>query len=134
MRDYAPLINAACQRNLMFMGLALVSAVIQHESGGNPLAVGDGGLALGLMQVHRDAAADVNLGEEWDQLDAAIKAGDADTAARLSIDIGVAYLQSMVRQFRGSEPWALAAYNQGPGVIGKAKAYADAVLILKAQG
>ena len=129
--DFTPYIDSACRSQLMFMGRALVRALIKYESSDDPLAVGDGGRALGLMQVHREAAEDVQREDEWDQLKQAIEKEDEETAARLSIEIGVAYLQLCLKQFGGNEPWALGAYNQGRGVIGKAKKYADAVLALK---
>lgn len=107
--------------------LDLLRAVISHESNWNPLAIGDGGNALGLMQVHPDAATDV--GKSWYLLRSAIWNKDTDTAAKLGIDIGAAYFAKMLHQFK-DPAWALAAYNQGPTVIAKAKAYADAVLSL----
>lgn len=97
---------------------ALISAVIQHESGGNPDAVGDGGQALGLMQMHPAAAAQV--GADWYALKDPAKA----------IPAGTAYLAIMLKSFGGDIAWALGAYNQGPGVMGKAKHYADAVKAL----
>lgn len=99
---------------------ALIRAVIQHESGGDPTRLGDGGLAVGLMQMHMSAALDV--GVAWKDL----KGNPA-----LQIDAGTAYLKKLIDQFQGNLPWALGAYNQGMTVIGKAKAYADAVLALK---
>ncbi len=38
----------------------LVAAMILVESGGDPAAVGDGGRALGVLQIHRGVVADVN--------------------------------------------------------------------------
>jgi len=118
---------------------ALVTADAKHESGdetnqtGNPLAVGDAGLAIGVMQVHRIAAEDVGLAAEWDQLQDAVNAGDAETALALGLDIGCAYLAKMLAEFGGDKNLALAAYNQGPTVIKKAQdgaAYAATVLSL----
>lgn|SRR5487761_1118080 len=109
---------------------ALVTADAQHESALNPFAVGDGGLALGLMQVHRVAAEDVGLADEWDKLKAAIGAGDEVMAVTLGFDIGCAYLARMLAMFAGNTKLALMAYNQGPGVIGRAVAYSEAVLAL----
>src|SRR5205085_532408 len=94
---------------------ALIAAVIEHESAGDPNAIGDGGLARGLMQMHPDAAKDV--GAVWNDL--------FDPAA--AIDAGTRYLRALLNRF-GEETWALAAYNQGPTRIGQAKAYADAIL------
>ncbi len=39
---------------------ALIAAMIVAESGGDIKAVGDGGKALGLLQIHREVVADVN--------------------------------------------------------------------------
>lgn len=132
MIDFGPYIASSCRNSLLFGGQILVRAVIRYESSDDPLAVGDGGSALGAMQVHRIAAEDVGRAEEWDQLKFAIEKADDETAARLGIEIGVAYLALCLKQFGGNEQWALAAYNQGRGVVGKAKKYADTVLALKA--
>lgn len=93
----------------------LIEAVIEHESAGQPDAVGDGGLAKGLMQMHPQAAQDV--GVRWADL------GDPATA----INAGAAYLARMLALFGGDETWALAAYNQGPGVMRKGWLYAQIV-------
>lgn len=39
---------------------ALIAALIQVESSGNPSAVGDGGDAQGCLQIHAEVIADVN--------------------------------------------------------------------------
>lgn len=137
MTKYADAITAAASKH----GLdpALVTADATHESYSasvgdiDPFAIGDGGLALGVMQVHRIAAQSVNLASEWDQLQTAIDAKDEATAVALGLDIGCAYLALMMDQFDDDEEWALAAYNQGPTVVRRARTYADAVLALKAQ-
>jgi soluble lytic murein transglycosylase-like protein len=98
----------------------LIAAVIHHESGGDPNAVGDGGRALGLMQMHRQAAEDV--GFAWEDL----------RRPEVAIPAGAAYLSQMLRLCGNSEAWALAAYNQGPTVIHNAKRYSDAVMGLLA--
>ena len=38
----------------------LAAAIIQIESGGNDLAIGDGGRAIGAFQIHRGVVDDVN--------------------------------------------------------------------------
>jgi len=38
----------------------LISALIIVESGGNDLAIGDGGRAIGALQIHRGVVLDVN--------------------------------------------------------------------------
>jgi len=111
----------------------LIAGVIHRESGGNPLAVGDGGLALGLMQIHPGAAKDIGL--DWPALQDAIKAGDAEKAAELGIE-AVAYLALMLKEANQDSRLALAAYNQGPSIIRnqtseaakKGFAYADSIL------
>ncbi len=40
--------------------LQLAAAIIAVESGGNDLAVGDGGRAIGAFQIHRGVVQDVN--------------------------------------------------------------------------
>jgi len=42
------------------MTSALIAALIAVESGGNDFAIGDGGRALGPLQIHRSVVADVN--------------------------------------------------------------------------
>lgn len=123
MSDFTNLIQAASAK--YGVRADLIAAVVQKESGGNPFAIGDGGAALGLMQVHRGAAQDVGM--SWDELHQAIMAKDEQKAASLGIEIGAAYLAKMLKLAHGDESLALMAYNQGPGVISKAKAYADAV-------
>jgi len=126
------LIAAACADAQI--AIPLVRADIQHESSWNALAVGDGGAALGLMQVHRIAAEDVGMAADWDALKAAIDAQDQTTAATLGLQIGTAYLAKMLMEFGGSEAWGLAAYNQGPTVVRAfrlAQRYAETVIALK---
>ena len=106
----------------------LLTAQVQHESNFNPLAIGDGGLALGLLQIHPAAAQE--MGKDWNAIKAAINAGDAETAATLSLDAGAAYLAKMLKLFNGDQKWAMAAYNQGETVISRAYSYANAVLAL----
>ena len=42
------------------MNAALLAALIVVESGGNDLAIGDGGRARGALQIHAGVVADVN--------------------------------------------------------------------------
>ena len=42
------------------MNAALLAALLAVESGGNDLAVGDGGRARGALQIHAGVVADVN--------------------------------------------------------------------------
>lgn len=89
---------------------ALIVGVIAKESGGNPNAVGDGGQALGLMQMHPAAAQDV--GVNWDDL----------SDPSVAIPAGTDYLAQQLQRFGGNETLALVAYNQGPGVAGNGTA------------
>ena len=107
---------------------SLIQAQVQHESNFDPFAIGDGGAALGLMQVHSGAAQDV--GGDWNALLRTIQAGDEAAAVAMGLDIGVAYLSKMLKLFDGSQWLALMAYNQGPTVINRANSYAAAVFAL----
>jgi len=106
----------------------LVLAVIMKESRGDPGAIGDGGLAIGLMQMHAPAASDV--GVSWNDL-----AGNPE----LQVLAGSHYLRLQLDRF-GDERSALIAYNQGAGVASnpndlrysKGARYADAVLSIVA--
>ncbi len=107
----------------------LVLAVIMKESRGDPGAIGDGGLAIGLMQMHAPAASDV--GVSWNDL-----AGNP----QLQVLAGAHYLRLQLDHFGGDERTALIAYNQGAGVAGnpsdlryaKGARYADVVLSIVA--
>lgn len=105
----------------------LVTAQIIHESGGDPFAVGDGGKALSVLQVHLEACTDLGRAADWSRLEACI-AGKDPAALVLGLDLGCAYLARMMHRFGGSAADALMAYNQGPTVIGQAVAYRNAVL------
>jgi soluble lytic murein transglycosylase-like protein len=124
--DYDDIIAVASQET--GVPVPLLRAGIQHESDWNALQIGDGGLALGLMQVHEAACTEV--GVDWKALQAAISAGDVKTAAQLSVTAGARYLARQLKAF-GNEAWALAAYNHGPTVMARAKRYAETVLALK---
>lgn len=110
------------------LDLPTLRAQIEHESEGDPLAIGDGGRALGLMQVHRAAATEV--GGDWDALAAAIAAGDRLRAAELSLAPGTRYMAKMLKARGGAVDWALGSYNQGEAEVGPAHRYALAVLAL----
>ena len=92
----------------------LITSLIQHESSFNPNAVGDNGVARGLGQMH--PAACQTVGANWDDMFDPAKAIDALTA----------YLAFCIKHM-GDERTGVMAYNQGPTIIGKAKAYADTV-------
>jgi soluble lytic murein transglycosylase-like protein len=113
---FAPFIAAASQK--YGVRTSLIRAHIMKESGGDSNAIGDGGRALGLLQIHKDAATE--MGFVWAELKDPEK----------NIDCGVGYLAKQIKRF-GTIPIALMAFNQGPTVIGHAKAYSDAVLTLE---
>lgn len=52
--------NAEIEEADMNLLPALISAMIAVESGGDFRAVGDGGRALGILQIHKEVIADVN--------------------------------------------------------------------------
>ncbi|MEW6546792.1 MAG: lytic transglycosylase domain-containing protein [Bacillota bacterium] len=79
---------------------ALVLAVIQAESGGDPLAVSPAG-ALGLMQVMPD-----KFSPHEDPFD-----------PETNLRAGCAYLRKMLDRYGGDLELALAAYNSGPGAV-----------------
>src|SRR5216684_2361966 len=76
----------------------LVLAVILKESRGDPGAGGDGGLAIGLMQMHAPAASDV--GVNW---------SDLTDNPELQVLAGAHYLRLQLDRFGGEERTALIA-------------------------
>lgn len=103
----------------------MLAALLQHESGWNLDAVGDGGEAYGLGQMHSAAAESV--GGHWAAYsDKSIP--DADRAA-LQINDAAAYL-ALCHRALGDWQWALAAYNQGPTVMRRGRSYAEVVMAL----
>lgn len=81
-----------------------VRAVIQAESAFNPRARSPKG-AMGLMQLMPTTAADYNVTDAYDPSQ--------------NIRAGVAYLKSLMTQFKDDVSLALAAYNAGPGAVKK---------------
>jgi soluble lytic murein transglycosylase-like protein len=91
---------------------SLVVAVIEVESGGYHLAVSHVG-AMGLMQLLP------STGEELaSRLDIEWKGPDTLFDPNINVRLGTAYLRQLTDQF-GSVDTALAAYNWGPGRIGR---------------
>lgn len=86
---------------------ALVEAVVEAESGGNPQAASRA-RAYGLMQVRvptaRDMAGrDVSIDELFDP--------------RINLDLGCRYLRLMLDRYGGDPRLALMAYNAGPSRV-----------------
>lgn len=81
---------------------ALVRAVIQQESAGNPKALSPVG-AVGLMQVMPFNATKLGLKSEKDLW-----------VPRLNILAGVRLLAALLQHYRGDVVSALVAYNSGP--------------------
>jgi len=80
---------------------AVLTALVEQESGGNPLARSSAG-AMGLTQLMPATAAALGVTDPYDPVQ--------------SLWGGAAYLGDLLRQF-GNLPLALAAYNAGPGAV-----------------
>jgi hypothetical protein len=101
-RNFESIIQEAGQRYRVDPGL--IRAVIQAESGGNPLAVSRAG-ARGLMQLMPETAAELGVTNPFDPTQ--------------NIMGGTSYLRRLLDRYRGDEKLALAAYNWGMGNLEK---------------
>lgn len=98
--DIQALINQAAQRH--GLSPALLSAVAQAESGGNPSAISSAG-AIGVMQLMPGTA---------------VALGVNPYNPEQNINGGAKYLRQQIDRF-GNVPLALAAYNAGPAAVEK---------------
>lgn len=99
---YASMIDAAGKR--WNVDPALISAVIQHESGFDPNATSPAG-AAGLMQLMPDTARGLGVTNAYDPAQ--------------SIDAGAHELHIQLQRFGGDTRLALAAYNAGSGAVAR---------------
>ena len=99
---YGEMIWRASQRHHVD-GL-LLAAVVEAESGFNPLAISPQG-AMGLMQIMPDTA---DLYSASEPLDPAT-----------NIDLGARYLAWLSKEFDGDLSMVLAGYNAGPGNVNR---------------
>lgn len=122
-KPYREAINAAA--NEFGVDPALVRAVIHAESAFNPDALSPRG-AQGLMQLMPETARELGVQQAM--------------VATQNIFGGVNYLARMLKRFNGDIKLAAAAYNAGPGAVGRyggvppyaeTKAYVKRVRILR---
>jgi len=101
-QEFEPLIREAGQRH--GVDPALIKAVMQIESDGNPLAVSRAG-AQGLMQLMPATAAELGVKNPLDPLQ--------------NIMAGTLYLRRLLDRYHGDIRLTLAAYNWGMGNLEK---------------
>lgn len=84
----------------------LVAAIVETESGFNSRRVSPQG-AVGLMQVLPSTAEEYGVKDLLDP--------------RVNLDVGSRYLGELITDFKGNVELAVAAYNAGPGTVGRYK-------------
>jgi len=99
---YSATIDAAAQR--YGVDPALLTSVIQQESGFNPNATSGAG-AQGLMQLMPSTAASLGVTDPYDPTQ--------------SINAGAQYLSGKLNEYGGNTSLALAAYNAGSGAVAR---------------
>lgn len=98
--SYEPLVIEHASRHAIRP--ELVRAVIQVESGFNPLARSPKG-AMGLMQLMPQTARELGVDDPYDPAQ--------------NIGGGTKYLRQLLNRYDGDEQLALAAYNAGAGAV-----------------
>ena len=86
--------------------VALVLAIIDVESGGNPNVVGRSG-SIGLMQIKPATAKQYGITDLFDPAS--------------NVDAGVHYLHDLIKHYHGNLQLAVAGYNAGPHSVDAAK-------------
>jgi len=99
-KQFTPLILQAAAR--FRLRPALLHALVEAESGGNPDAVSPRG-AIGLTQLMPSTAEALGVANPYDP--------------QQNLNGGAQYLRRQLDRFGGDERLALAAYNAGPGAV-----------------
>ncbi|KSU84866.1 Transglycosylase SLT domain-containing protein [Fictibacillus enclensis] len=86
------------------MNPALISSIVQHESGFNPMSKSPAG-AMGLMQLMPETARSLGVRNPYHAED--------------NLEGGIKYIKQLLDMYHGDEKLALAAYNAGPGNVAK---------------